>query len=183
MNRSARLLQIILGVLLTLPTAFAFWNYAGDARHLGRLEADAGSPKPVAEPKPEVTGSTPSPVKADEKQGASSNNAGRSPEGKKKRKSPSSNAEGSTWKRLRGSGKTNSEEPEDYGQLNLNASGTAEVYVDGQKVGVAPVTRHVPTGRHKVRFDCLSGEGRKQGANRTVEVPPFSEVSVDFECQ
>ena len=71
----------------------------------------------------------------------------------------------------------------DTGQLNLKADQTAEVYVDGRRIGVTPVLGHkVSIGRHRVRFDCLTPDGKKRGSDQRVKVPPLGEVLVEHKC-
>jgi type IV secretory pathway VirB10-like protein len=93
---------------------------------------------------------------------------GSSEEGSSKKKRGSDDGEGDTG---------------DTGQLNLKADQTAEVYVDGRKVGVTPVLSHkVSIGRHRVRFDCLTPDGKKRGSDQRVKVPPLGEVLVEHKC-
>jgi hypothetical protein len=70
------------------------------------------------------------------------------------------------------------------GVLNLRASDTADVYVDGKKVGGSPVDGlKVRAGTHKVRFDCYDTAGNTiPGAAKSVTVAADGEQSVDFEC-
>jgi hypothetical protein len=70
------------------------------------------------------------------------------------------------------------------GSLNLRASDTADVYVDGRKVGGSPILGHqVKAGSHQVRFDCLDPQGEaKKGIAQTVEVPTDGERDVEYEC-
>ncbi len=70
------------------------------------------------------------------------------------------------------------------GSLNLRASDTADVYIDGRKVGGSPVLGHrVKAGKHKVRFDCYDPSGEaKQGIVQTVDVGVDGERDVEYEC-
>ncbi|MDX2012286.1 MAG: hypothetical protein SFW67_18970 [Myxococcaceae bacterium] len=70
------------------------------------------------------------------------------------------------------------------GYLNLRASDTADVFVDGKKVGGSPIEGlKVKAGTHKVRFDCYDAAGNTlPGAPKTVTVAADSEASVDFPC-
>jgi cytoskeleton protein RodZ len=70
------------------------------------------------------------------------------------------------------------------GSLNLRASDTADVYIDGRKVGGSPVLGHrVKAGKHKVRFDCYDGSGEpRPGIVQTVEVAVEGERDVEYEC-
>ena len=70
------------------------------------------------------------------------------------------------------------------GWLNLRASDTAAVYIDGRKVGESPLLGHqVRVGKHQVRFDCFddSGEARP-GVAQAVTVEAEAERDVEFEC-
>jgi len=75
-------------------------------------------------------------------------------------------------------------QPVGEGLLNLRASDTADVYVDGKKVGSSPIDGFkVRAGTHKVRFDCYDAAGNTTpGAAKTVTVAPDSEQSVEYEC-
>lgn len=68
--------------------------------------------------------------------------------------------------------------------LNLRASDTADVFVDGKKVGSSPVDGlKVKAGAHKVRFDCYDASGNTlPGATKTVTVAAEAEESLDFTC-
>lgn len=70
------------------------------------------------------------------------------------------------------------------GLLTLRASDTADVYVDGKKVGTSPVEGlKVKAGAHKVRFDCYDASGNTTpGAAKTVTVPADGEQTLEFEC-
>ncbi len=71
-----------------------------------------------------------------------------------------------------------------YGQLNLRASDTADVFVDGKKVGGSPVLGHkVKPGKHKVRFDCYDASGESRpGVSQTYEVIADAEKDVEYDC-
>ncbi|MCA2978283.1 MAG: PEGA domain-containing protein [Myxococcaceae bacterium] len=75
-------------------------------------------------------------------------------------------------------------EPAREGTLNLRASETADVFVDGKKVGSAPVEGlKVKAGTHKVRFDCYDAAGNALlGAPKTVTVTADAEETVEFAC-
>ena len=68
--------------------------------------------------------------------------------------------------------------------LELRASDTADVYIDGRKVGGSPVLGHrVKAGKHKVRFDCYDAAGEaQQGVVQTVDVAVEGERDVEYEC-
>lgn len=70
------------------------------------------------------------------------------------------------------------------GVLNLRASDTADVFVDGKKVGTSPVEGlKVKAGAHKVRFDCYDASGNTlPGAVKSVTVAADGEESVEFTC-
>ena len=70
------------------------------------------------------------------------------------------------------------------GSLSLRASDTADVYIDGRKVGGSPVLGHrVKAGKHKIRFDCYDASGEAhQGTVQTVEVAVDGERDVEYEC-
>jgi len=70
------------------------------------------------------------------------------------------------------------------GQLNLRASDTADVFVDGRKVGSSPVLGFkVRPGTHRVRFDCYDSAGNAiQGQVQTVAVTSEKETDLDFTC-
>ncbi len=71
-----------------------------------------------------------------------------------------------------------------FGQLNLRASDTADVFVDGKKVGGSPVLGHkVKPGKHKVRFDCYDGSGEaRPGVSQTYEVTAEAEKDIEYDC-
>lgn len=70
------------------------------------------------------------------------------------------------------------------GVLNLKASDTAEIVVDGRKIGPSPRLGYkVKSGKHKIRFDCYDENGNlKPGKVQTVEVKADQEHEVDYEC-
>ncbi len=70
------------------------------------------------------------------------------------------------------------------GQFNLRASDTADVFVDGKKVGGSPILGlKVKPGKHKVRFDCYDATGEaKPGVSQTVEVVADGEKDFEFDC-
>lgn len=70
------------------------------------------------------------------------------------------------------------------GYFNLRASDTADVFVDGKKVGGSPVLGYkVKPGKHKVRFDCYDASGEaKPGISQTYEVVADGEKDVEFDC-
>ena len=70
------------------------------------------------------------------------------------------------------------------GILNLRASDTADVFVDGKKVGGSPILGHkVKPGKHKVRFDCYDPSGNaRPGVSQTVEVAADGEKDFEFDC-
>lgn len=70
------------------------------------------------------------------------------------------------------------------GLVNLKASDTAEIVVDGRKLGPSPrMNVKLKAGKHKVRFDCYDAEGSlKAGKVQTIDVAPDSQQDVDYEC-
>ncbi len=70
------------------------------------------------------------------------------------------------------------------GALNLKASDTAEIVIDGRKVGPSPkLGFKVKSGKHKIRFDCYDENGNlKAGKVQTVEVGADAEVEVSYDC-
>ena len=70
------------------------------------------------------------------------------------------------------------------GEFNLRASDTADVFVDGKKVGGSPVLGHkVKPGKHKIRFDCYDAAGEaRPGVTGTYEVGPDAEKDVEYDC-
>jgi hypothetical protein len=74
--------------------------------------------------------------------------------------------------------------PVGEGTLNLRASDTADVFVDGKKVGGSPVEGlRVRAGPHKIRFDCYDAAGNTlPGASKTVNVTADGEQSVEYSC-
>lgn len=74
--------------------------------------------------------------------------------------------------------------PAAVGQFNLRASDTADVFVDGKKVGGSPVLGHkVKPGKHKVRFDCYDASGEaRPGVTQTHEVAADGEKDVEYDC-
>jgi serine/threonine-protein kinase len=74
--------------------------------------------------------------------------------------------------------------PVEEGMLNLRASDTADVYVDGKSVGNSPVLGFkVKAGTHRVRFDCYDAAGNAiAGPVKTVTVKADEEQDVEFTC-
>jgi outer membrane biosynthesis protein TonB len=74
--------------------------------------------------------------------------------------------------------------PAGDGVLNMRASDTADVYVDGKKVGGSPLTGFkAKAGSHRVRFDCYDAAGNAiAGPVKTVTVKADEEQEVDFTC-
>jgi len=74
--------------------------------------------------------------------------------------------------------------PVGEGVLNLRASDTADVFVDGKKVGGSPIEGlKVRAGTHKVRFDCYDAAGNTiPGTAQSVTVAADAEATVDFTC-
>jgi hypothetical protein len=70
------------------------------------------------------------------------------------------------------------------GTLNLQASDTADVYVDGRKVGASPVMGlKVKAGTHKVRFDCYDEAGNAvTGTVKPITLNTDEEQEVTWTC-
>lgn len=70
------------------------------------------------------------------------------------------------------------------GLINLRASDTADVYVDGKKVGSSPLQGFkVRAGNHRIRFDCYDAAGNTvAGPVKNVTVKADEEQDVDFTC-
>jgi len=70
------------------------------------------------------------------------------------------------------------------GMLNLRASDTADVYLDGRKLGGTPLLGvKAKVGNHKLRFDCYDAAGNTvAGPAQTVAVKAEAEVDVEFTC-
>ena len=75
-------------------------------------------------------------------------------------------------------------QPVGEGLLNLRATDTADVFVDGKKVGGSPVEGlKVRAGAHKVRFDCYDAAGNTvPGAAKSVTVAADGEESLEYTC-
>jgi hypothetical protein len=74
------------------------------------------------------------------------------------------------------------QKPDDRGTLNVTASSEAVVFIDGQRIGPAPVQNHaVQPGSHLIRVECRVGSALE--VERKVDVPPFAEVDVDHRCE
>lgn len=74
--------------------------------------------------------------------------------------------------------------PKPEGLLNLRASDTADVYLDGKKLGGSPLLGiKAKAGNHKVRFDCYDAAGNTvAGPVQTIAVKADSEVDVEYPC-
>jgi outer membrane biosynthesis protein TonB len=70
------------------------------------------------------------------------------------------------------------------GLLNLRATDTADVFLDGKKLGGSPLLGvKAKAGPHKVRFDCYDAAGNTvAGTPQTVTVKADGEVDVEFPC-
>jgi hypothetical protein len=70
------------------------------------------------------------------------------------------------------------------GLMNLQASDTADIYVDGRKVGSSPVMGlKTKVGQHKVRFDCYDAAGNAvTGPVKVVTLTPEKDLDVEFTC-
>ena len=74
--------------------------------------------------------------------------------------------------------------PAAEGMLNLRASDTADVYLDGKKLGGSPLLGiKARVGNHKVRFDCYDAAGNTvAGPLQTISVKADAEVDVEYPC-
>ncbi len=74
--------------------------------------------------------------------------------------------------------------PPAEGMLNLRASDTADVYLDGKKLGGSPLLGiKARVGNHKVRFDCYDAAGNTvAGPLQTISVKADAEVDVEYPC-
>lgn len=74
--------------------------------------------------------------------------------------------------------------PKPEGILNLRASDTADVFLDGKKLGGSPLLGiKAKVGNHKVRFDCYDAAGNTvAGPSQTITVKADQEVDVEFPC-
>lgn len=74
--------------------------------------------------------------------------------------------------------------PAGEGVLNLRASDTADVYLDGKKLGGAPLLGvKAKVGAHKLRFDCYDAAGNTvPGTPQTVTVKLDTETDLEFPC-
>jgi hypothetical protein len=70
------------------------------------------------------------------------------------------------------------------GTLDLAASDTADIYLDGKKVGSSPMRGvKVRSGNHKVRFDCYDAAGNAvTGSVKVLAVAPDQAVEVKYPC-
>jgi PEGA domain len=73
--------------------------------------------------------------------------------------------------------------PAGEGTMTLQASDTADVYLDGKKLGSSPQTVKSKAGTHRVRFDCYDAAGNTvTGAVKTVTLAADQELEVPFQC-
>ena len=74
--------------------------------------------------------------------------------------------------------------PPAEGVLNLRATDTADVYLDGKKLGGSPLIGiKARVGNHKVRFDCYDAAGNTvAGPAQTISVKADAEVEVEYPC-
>jgi hypothetical protein len=70
------------------------------------------------------------------------------------------------------------------GSLDLAASDTADIYLDGKKIGSSPMRGvKVRAGNHKVRFDCYDAAGNAvTGQVKVVPVVADQELEVTYPC-
>ena len=69
-------------------------------------------------------------------------------------------------------------------ELNLRASDTADVFLDGKKIGASPLMGlKVKAGPHKVRFDCYDAAGNTTpGQVQPITLAPDENKIVEFTC-
>ena len=74
--------------------------------------------------------------------------------------------------------------PAAEGLINLRASDTADVYLDGKKLGGSPLLGiKARVGNHKVRFDCYDAAGNTvAGPVQTIVVKVDAEVDIEYPC-
>ena len=74
--------------------------------------------------------------------------------------------------------------PPPEGMLNLRASDTADVYLDGKKLGGSPLLGiKAKAGNQKVRFDCYDAAGNTvAGPVQVISVKADAEVDVEYPC-
>jgi hypothetical protein len=69
---------------------------------------------------------------------------------------------------------------DESGSLNVTATAAAVVFIDGRKVGAAPVQgQAVAPGAHVVKVVCSNGTS----SEKKVDVPAFAEVDVEQRCE
>jgi hypothetical protein len=70
------------------------------------------------------------------------------------------------------------------GTLTLTASATADLYLDGKRIGSSPMQGvKVRSGPHKVRFDCYDAAGNAvTGQVKLVTVVADQELAVTYPC-
>jgi outer membrane biosynthesis protein TonB len=70
------------------------------------------------------------------------------------------------------------------GVINLKASDTAEIVVDGRKVGPSPKLGYkLKAGKHKIRFDCYDENGNlTPGKVQVIDVQADGEQEVSYDC-
>ncbi len=70
------------------------------------------------------------------------------------------------------------------GVINLRATDTADVYLDGKKLGGSPLLGiKAKVGNHKVRFDCYDAAGNTiSGPVQVIAVKAEGEVDVEYPC-
>jgi len=59
----------------------------------------------------------------------------------------------------------------------------ADVYVDGKRVGKAPIDRYpVVPGQRRIRFDCIFEGKTHRGKERSVDVPEYADAVIEHQC-
>jgi len=71
----------------------------------------------------------------------------------------------------------------DRAVIMVRANQPAEVWIDGVRVGNAPVIQRVAPGRHSLRVSCRFPQGLYHGPVRVLDVPAGAEATVEHDCR
>jgi hypothetical protein len=137
---------------------------------VGALANARAAPEPVAEKTPEAEAAKPEPV------------AAKTPE--PVAKSPVAAAKAPDPVAAKPPEPIVPKAPVAEGIINLRASDTADVYLDGKKLGGSPLLGlKAKVGNHKVRFDCYDAAGNTvAGPLQTIVVKTEAEVDIEYPC-
>jgi len=59
----------------------------------------------------------------------------------------------------------------------------ADVYLDGKRIGRAPISGYaVVPGSHRVRFDCIFEGKTHRGKEKVVDIPSFTDAAFEHKC-